>query len=221
MLSPTQYSIDTVILKEAVIQSLHTEFKYTINQPTGDFFYDRWVVKPELRGTVWEDILNSLPVDQGEARAIILKPGTSYYCHADADDRWHLNLQSEYGYLCDIDNSVMHLLRTDGIWYDMDAGRKHTAANFGHIDRIQIVVRQLLKKNNLKNPVSVKIALRVNTPDFRYHFDSTASPWLNRANKEGIINNFKFINNEVSFDIEQDSLESLKKILPDTFEAVL
>lgn len=221
MLSPTQYSIDTVILKEAVIQSLHTEFKYTINQPTGDFFYDRWVVKSELRGTVWEDILNSLPVDQGEARAIILKPGTSYYCHADADDRWHLNLQSEYGYLCDIDNSVMHLLHTDGIWYNMDAGRKHTAANFGHIDRIQIVVRQLLKKNNLKNPVSVKIALRVNTPDFRYHFDSTASPWLNRANKEGIINNFKFINNEVSFDIEQDSLESLKKILPDTFEAVL
>jgi hypothetical protein len=221
MLSPTEYSIDTAVLKEAVTQSLLTEFKYTINQPTGDFFYAPWIIKPELKGTVWEDILNSLPVEQGEARVIILKPGTSYYCHADADDRWHLNLQSEYGYLCDIDNSVMHLLNPDGIWYIMDAGRKHTAANFGHIDRIQLVVRQLLKKNNLKNPIGAKIVLKTNTSDFRYQFDSTVSPWLNRANKEGTINNFKFINNEVSVDIEKDSLESLKNTLPDIFEVVL
>lgn len=221
MLSPTEYSIDTAVLKEAVTQSLHTEFKYTINQPTGDFFYAPWIIKPELKGTVWEDILNSLPVEQGEARVIILKPGTSYYCHADADDRWHLNLQSEYGYLCDIDNLVMHLLSPDGIWYIMDAGCKHTAANFGHIDRIQLVVRQLLKKNNLKNPIGAKIVLKTNTSDFRYQFDSTVSPWLNRANKEGTINNFKFINNEVSVDIEKDSLESLKHTLPDIFEVVL
>jgi hypothetical protein len=221
MLSPTEHSIDTAVLKEAATQSLHTEFKYTINQPTGDFFYDSWVIKSELKGTVWEDILNSLPVDQGEARVIILKPGTSYYCHADADDRWHINLQSEYGYLCDIDNSVMHLLQTDGVWYTMDAGRKHTAANFGHIDRIQLVVRQLLAKNDLKNPISVKIVLKTDAPDFRYHFDSTVSPWLNRANKDGRINNFKFINNKVSFDVEQDSLESLKNITPDIFEVVI
>lgn len=220
MLSPTKYSIDVAVLNEAVNQSQHTEFKYTINQPTGDFFYDPWIIKPELKGTVWEDILNSLPVKQGEARVIVLKPGTSYYCHADADDRWHLNLQSEYGYLLDLDNSTMHQLHTDGIWYDMDAGRKHTAANFGHIDRIQLVVRHLLDRNVLVNPVDIKIVLKINTPDFRYQFDSTISPWLNRANKQGVINNFKFVDSEVSFSIEQDCVESLKQILPDIFEII-
>jgi hypothetical protein len=220
MLSPTKYSIDVDILNEAVSQSQHTEFKYTINQPTGDFFYDPWIIKPELKGTVWETILNSLPVEQGEARVIVLKPGTSYYCHADADDRWHLNLQSEYGYLLDLDNSTMHQLRTDGIWYDMDAGRKHSAANFGNVDRIQLVVRHLLDKNVLVKPVDVKIVVKINTPDFRYQFDSTISPWLNRANKQGIINNFKFVDGEVSFSIEQDCVASLKQILPDIFEIV-
>jgi len=220
MLSSTDYSIDTSILKQAVAQSLHNEFKYTINQPTGDFFYDPWVIKPELKGTIWEDILNSLPVDQGEARVIVLKPGTSYYCHSDADDRWHLNLQSDYGYLLDLDNSVMHQLQTDGVWYKMDAGRKHTAANFGHIDRIQLVVRHLLNRNKLLNPVDIKIALKIDTPDFRYQFDSTISPWLNRANKQGSINNFKFVDSEVSFSIEKDSIESLKQILPDVFEII-
>jgi hypothetical protein len=221
MLSPTQYSISTVLLKKAADQLFHNEFKYTINQPTGNFFYDAWQIKSELKGTIWEDILNSLPFDQGEARVIVLKPGTSYYCHADADDRWHINLQSEYGYLCDIDNSVMHQLHTDGIWYNMDAGRKHTAANFGNIDRIQLVVRQLLKKNSLKNPICVKIILKIDAADFRYHFDNTVSPWLNRANKQGIIDNFKFINNQVSFDVEQDCLDSLKNVVPEIFEIIL
>jgi hypothetical protein len=220
MLSPTKYSIDVAILNEAVSQSHQTEFKYTINQPTGDFFYDPWEINPELIGTVWEDILNSLPVKQGEARIIVLKPGTSYYCHADADDRWHLNLQSEYGYLLDLDNSTMYQLHTDGVWYEMDAGCKHSAANFGHIDRIQLVVRHLLNRNVLVNPVDVKIVLKIDTPDFRYQFDSTISPWLNRANKQGVINNFKFVGSEVSFSIEQDCVERLKQILPDIFEIV-
>jgi hypothetical protein len=220
MLTSTKYSINIANLNEAVNQSLSAEFKYTINQPTGDFFYDPWIIKSELKGTIWEDILNSLPVDQGEARVIVLKPGTSYYCHADADDRWHLNLQSEYGYLLDLDNSIMHQLQTDGIWYKMDAGRKHTAANFGHIDRVQLVVRHLLNRNKLVNPVDIKIALKIDAPDFRYQFDNTISPWLNRANKQGIIDNFKFINDEVSFSIELDSIESLKQVLPDIFEII-
>lgn len=221
MISSTQHSIDPKTLKEALNQLMAVDFKYTINEPSGDFFYDPWFIKPELVGTVWEDILKSLPVDQGEARVIILTPGTSYCCHADVDDRWHLNLQSEHGYLCDMDNLQMYPLQPDGIWYDMNAGFKHTAANFGSFDRIQIVVRHLLKKNNLRNPRNVKITLKISTTDFRYHFDNTVSPWLNRANKEGTISNFIFNNNQISFDIEQDSLESLKTVIPDIFEISL
>jgi len=220
MLRPTNYTVESYLLEEAIKQLDKDEFKLILNQPTGDFFYDPWVIKPEFVGTVWEDILNSLPLDKGEARLITLKPGTSYYSHADADDRWHLNLKSEYGYLCDLDNQQMHLLTPEGIWYDMDAGRIHSAVNFGHCDRVQLVVRQLLKSNILKNSIKIKIRIKETSPDYRYQFDRTISPWLNRANKKGIISNFKFLDTEVSFDIEVDELNSLKRIVPILFEIV-
>ena len=221
MLSATHHIVDSSIIKELVNTVSTDQFKVTINQPTGDFFYDSWVINPELKGTVWEKVLESLPVDQGEARIIVLKSGTSYFCHADADDRWHLNLQSDRGYLIDIDNSEMHLLSTDGIWYHMNAGKLHTAVNFGSIDRIQLVVRQLLKRNILVDPVAVKITLKAEVRDFRYQFDNTVSPWLNVANKQGIINNFKFINDEVMFDINRSAVSSLKKIVPNIFEVTI
>jgi hypothetical protein len=220
MLRPTNYTVEPYLLEEAIKQSDKDEFKLILNQPTGNFFYDPWVIKPEFVGTVWEDILNSLPLDKGEARLITLKPGTSYYSHADADDRWHLNLKSEYGYLCDLNNQQMHLLTPDGIWYDMDAGRIHSAVNFGHCDRVQLVVRQLLKSNILKNSINIKIRLKETSPDYRYQFDRTISPWLNCANKKGTISNFKFLDTEVSFDVEIDELDSLKDIVPVLFEIV-
>ena len=208
------------LLKEASRQSDKDEFKLILNQPTGNFFYDPWIIKPEFVGTIWEDVLTSLPLDKGEARLITLKPGTSYYSHADTDDRWHLNLKSEYGFLCDLDHQEMYLLNPDGIWYDMDAGRIHSAVNFGHIDRVQLVVRQLLKSNILKNPINIKIRIKESSPDYRYQFDRTVSPWLNRANKKGIISNFKFLDTEVSFDVEADELYSLKNIVPALFEII-
>jgi hypothetical protein len=218
MLRATNHSVDTNLLKHALSNCHTDQFKLSLNMPTGDFFYDPWVIKPEFKNTVWEEILTSLPYDQGEARIITLKPGTSYCCHADADDRWHLNLQSEYGFICDLDQLTMYKLSTDGYWYDMDAGRRHTAANFGSVDRIQLVVRQLLKKNILAEPVSVKIVTKTNAVDFRYQFDNTISLWLNNANKKGIISNFKFIDGEVSFNVERQHLESLNLIVPKIFE---
>jgi hypothetical protein len=220
MLQVTNHHIDIDLLKQALSTINNDQFKLSLNQPTGEFFYDPWVIKPEFKNTIWESILNSLPYNQGEARIITLKPGTAYCCHADADDRWHLNLQSEFGFICDLDHNVMHRLSTDGYWYNMNAGEKHTAANFGSVDRIQLVVRQLLNKNKLVDPIFVKIVTKVQTVDFRYQFDNTISPWLNIANKKAIINNFKFINDEVSFNIERNNLESLKTIVPNIFEVI-
>lgn len=220
MLKPTDYKVNQDLLHQAIRHADNDEFKLVLNSPTGDFFYDPWRIKPEFADTIWEKILNTLPYDKGEARIITLKPGSCYYSHADADDRWHLNLQSDHGFICDLDLQKMHLLAPDGIWYSMNAGRKHSAVNFGNKDRIQLVVRQLLKRNQLNDPVSVKIVLKTAAPDFRYQFDSTVSPWLNRANKQGIIANFKFSETEISLDIEQHALKSLQQITPDIFEVV-
>jgi hypothetical protein len=221
MLRPTNYIVEPYLLEEAIKQSDNDEFKMVLNQPSGDFFYDPWTIKPEFENSVWRNVLDSLPEMKGEARIITLKPGTCYYSHADADDRWHLNLKSEHGYICDLDFQQMHLLEPDGIWYSMDAGRIHSAVNFGRTDRIQLVVRQLLKRNQLKDPLTIKIILKNNTPDFRYHFDKTISPWLNCADKQGIINNFKFLDTQIILNVERNSIESLQQIMPDIFEMIL
>jgi hypothetical protein len=221
MLQSTNYTVSDEILQQAIVQSSQDQFKVSLNQPDGDFFYDPWKIKSEFKNTVWEKILDSLPELKGEARIITLKPGNAYYSHADADDRWHLNLKSEHAFLCDIDDQQMYPLRPDGVWYQMNAGKRHSAVNFGNTDRTQIVVRQLLKSNKLSDAVPIKIILKDSAPDFRYHFDNTVSVWLNKANKTGIISNFKFFDNTVSFDIENAQLDSLKKIVPDSFEIVI
>jgi hypothetical protein len=220
MLLKTNYTVSGSALQAAIAQSSTGEFKFTLNSPVDDFFYDPWLIKPELVGTVWEEILKTLPSHQGEARIITLAPGTAYRSHADADDRWHLNLIAENAFICNLDTAEMYKLVTDGIWYSMNAGPRHTATNFGHINRVQLVVRQLLIKVILNQPVNVRICLRKETTNFRYQFDNTVSPWLNYAQKSNLISDFKFINQEVSFAIEQSMLPNLKNILPDMFEVI-
>jgi hypothetical protein len=44
------------------------------------------------------------------------------------------------------------------------------------------------------------------------------SPWLNEANKAGFINSFSQGNVAIKFNIEQDKLESFKRILPEEFK---
>jgi uncharacterized HAD superfamily protein len=109
------------------------------------------------------------------------------------------------------------MLTRDNIWYYMDASRIHSAANFGQIDRIQLVVRKLLLKNNLVNKVSIKLTTN-NKIEARFLFDENISPWLNLANKAGKISNFRYHNTEVMFDIEQDEIDSISNILPDDFK---
>ena len=162
-----------------------------------------------------------MPVTKGEARIIILDPGQAYQCHADIDDRYHLNLLSDESFLIDLMREQMYKLNQDGIWYDMDAGFLHTAANFGKRARVQLVVRKLLKKNKLTNPISIALTTTMTNVDHaRYLFDNTVSIWLNEANKLGYIDNFSYSSPFVKLDIEQDKLDSLKHILPDEFRLV-
>ena len=218
MLTPTNYTVDPKLFQEACFHLPTGAMKTTINTPTGDSFYDAWELKDEYKGTVWEILYNSLPVTKGEARIIILDPGHCYQTHADIDDRYHLNILGDSSYLIDLVRDIMHPLKQDGIWYDMDASLLHTATNFGRKARVQLVVRKLLKKNKLSNPVAVSLATSMDNPNHaRFLFDNTMSPWFNDANKAGFINSFAQGNVSIKFNIEQDKLESLKRILPSEF----
>lgn len=220
MLYSTSHLVPEELFEQALANLPHGGFKQTINQPTGDFFYDPWEIKPEFKGTVWEQLLDTLPFDKGEARLITLESGQCYYSHADIDDRWHLSLTGNQSFLLDLTNQQMFKLEQDRTWYDMLAGRIHSAANFGQIPRVQLVVRQLLWDNEMANPVHVRIEQATDKYDYRYLFDNHISPWLNAANRDGHINKFKFTGAEVSFDVEQSHLTELESLVPEYFRIV-
>jgi hypothetical protein len=218
MLTKSKYTVNPTLVQEACLSLPKEGMRTAINQPTGNFFYDPWVIKDEYKGTVWETLYNSLPVTKGEARIIILEHNQCYQIHADIDDRYHLNILGEQCYLIDLISEQMHKLEQDGIWYDMDAGFLHTATNFGRCPRVQLVVRKLLKKNKIVDPVEVLLSTTLtNADDARFVFDNSVSMYLNEANKLGFINNFSHSSIGVKFNIEKDKLNSLKKILPTEF----
>lgn len=189
--------------------------KHTINEPTGDFFYDPWRIKEEFKGTIWEKVLNTLTFPVGEARIIVLETGTCYFKHADIDDRYHLNIGGDCSYLLDLENKVMHEMKRDGMWYKMNAGILHTAINVGEIHRVQLVVRDLLNHNSISNPA--RIRMTGSGVNARYVFDSVFSPWLNVANKKGILDNFSNTGSSVAFTLNSDYLQELKSIAPKNF----
>jgi len=217
MLSKTEYSVDINIIQSALDSQISNAFKLSLNQPTGDFFYDPWVIKEEFKGTAWEKLLQSLPKDIGEARLITLVPGQCYQSHADIDNRYHLNLAGLHGYLIDLENNKTIKLVKDGIWYEFSTDRLHSAANFGTRDRHQLVVRKLLTRNELTDRQVISLSSTMDPEDARFFFDNIVSKWLNHANKSGKIDSFSFKDNQVQFAIERNSLEELLSMLNGEF----
>jgi hypothetical protein len=218
MLTKTNYTVDTTLFQEACMNLPSQVMKTAINSPTGNFFYDPWILKDEFKGTVWETLYDSLPTPKGESRIIILDPGQSYQSHADIDDRYHLNISGDKCFLIDLVREQMHKLSSDGIWYDMNAGFHHTATNFGRTSRIQLVVRKLLKRGNLINPVQLKITSKNYTNDHsRFIFDNVLSPWLNGINKQGQMDDLMFDGSTVSFKLENTELDQLMEKAGDDF----
>lgn len=218
MLTKLNYSISPSLLNNALLNIPSVDFKTSLNVPTGEFFYDRWEIKPKFKNTVWEEILASLPNKIGEARIIILEPGTCYQSHADIDDRYHLTIQSHCSYLINIDSQQMCQLVYDNTWYEFDASCRHSAANFGVLPRIQLVVRKLLPNPTLTNSIAVKLTSKLEVDDERFMFDDVLSPWLNLAIKNRLISNFKISNRAVFFEIEKSAINELNGIIPKEFK---
>ena len=219
MLRKTDYQVSPKLLADTAIYHWTDENKNRLNTPTGSFFYDPWVIADEYKDTVWESILSTLPGPVGEARIMVLKPGTCYHLHADIDDRYHLNIAGANSYLIDFDTQTMHKLVKDGMWYDMDAGRLHSAANFDKKHRIQLVVRKLMHKVIL--PIRIRVSSDgMGFDDSRNMFDSILSPWLNNANKRNLVGDFKtFVGASiVEFSTTNAGVEEVKKLLIPEFK---
>ena len=212
MITQTTYNVNQNIKEQLQSVDIDIAFKLPLNKPTGEFFYDTWTIKEEYKNTVWDNLLSTLPSNIGEARLIKLEPGQAYRSHADIDDRYHFNIQGERSFVIYTDANLIYPQEESDYWFDMNAGELHSAVNTGRIDRIQLVVRKLLNKNVLTDPVQVIMTLKEFNPDYRYVFDEFYSPWLNQANKIGTINNFVYNTEYVSFNIERKFLKSFEKI---------
>jgi len=221
MLTPTHYTVDNQLILRALNNIPVDTFRFAINEPTGDFFYDPWALSNEFVDTAWGELYDSLSMpDKGEARIIKLNGGECYISHADIDDRYHLNLSGEKCYLINLNNESMHSLQCDGVWYTMDANPKHTACNFGNKIRYQLVIRKLLNKVLLEDPISVTLITDIDKDDARYLFDNTISGPLNYANKHKLISDFKLLSNGVSFSIDKSIYQEILNILPKEFRIV-
>jgi hypothetical protein len=210
MLHTLPYTVDSTLLNKAQGSVPAVESKLTINQPTGNFFYDPWEIKEEFKGTVWETLLNTLPLDIGEARIIVLGNGTTYMSHTDIDDRYHLSLKGQYSFLINVDDEKMYPTVADGQWYEMNTGLRHVAANFGSYDRAQLVVRKLLNNPTLENYTTVTIKPICENP--RFEFDDLISPLLNKINKQQLINDFSILQDGVSFNLNINAINELDSI---------
>lgn len=213
MLQKTDYSVYKSILP--VCASYAEDGKLAVNQPTGNFFYDPWEILPEFKETAIATAIEALPFPVGEARLVKLEPGKCYFSHADIDDRYHLNLTGTYSTLHDFENNISYPLTQDGIWYEMDAGKIHTAINAGEYPRVQLLVRKLLQRNSLEKPVTISVEPQGTNP--RFVFDNTISPWLNRAVKQSKINNFHSNGKSITVDIDDKYLDEFLKICPKNF----
>lgn len=217
MIKETQFYVHSKFMDEAKLSINQFDGKTALNQPTGNFFYDHWIIKDQYRGTVWETILSTLDFPYGEARIIILQPGESYMAHADIDDRFHLNIVGNKSFLIDISKQKMYPTNCDGIWYEMDAGKIHSATNYGDIPRAQLVVRKLLKRGKFYESKHIVITPKQLRHDYRYQFDNHISPWLNEMNKSKKMNNFKFDIDRVEFDLDNSVISELHAFNQDLF----
>jgi hypothetical protein len=185
-----------------------------LNEPTGDFFYDTWEIKDLYKDTIWQQVLDTLPYSIGQARIIKMEPGDSYMAHADIDNRWHLNLTGEQAYLIDLDYRVMHECNRDNHWSYMDASRIHAATNYGSIPRLQLVVREPLKRSRQPtNLVGISMEAAYEQHDFRYKFDNQFSPFLNHANQKFKLADFAHTTFSLTFKLEHELLEEFNKLI--------
>jgi hypothetical protein len=208
---------------KGLIEQALTEFPITesvvLNESNGDFFYDSWKIKDLYKDTIWQHVLDTLPMSIGQARIIKMEPGESYMAHADIDNRWHLNLTGEQAYLIDLDEKIMYECVRDNHWSYMDASCIHAATNYGSIPRLQLVVREPLRCSRQPvDLVSISMEAAYEQHDFRYKFDKVFSPFLNRANWAYKLANFAHTTSTLSFKLERELLEEFEKLITPEFK---
>jgi len=215
MLKKTEYKFDLEPLKK-LLESVKWDDRNrcNLNQATGHWLYDPYVICEEWKDTAFDSLLHSIPYPIGEARLMKLDSQKCYRAHSDADDRLHINITTnEYSYLINLEENIMHNLYDDGFLYYMDGSKMHTAVNFGPTPRIQLVIRLRLDRNENKNYDKVDLKFIDPPYNLRYLIDRKISPLINQYCKSGEIGFFDLVDSDtLYFEISADAIERIKKM---------
>jgi len=99
------------------------------------------VINEPFRGTIFEEILQSLPFRFGRTRLMCVPPQRCYPVHQDETIRYHLAVSSHpYAYIAYPLANKIYNIPEDGYLYQMDPREPHTAINCGPIRRFHLVV---------------------------------------------------------------------------------
>ena len=64
MIVQTPFRVDDSILQQLSSANINVEFKLPVNESTGDFFYDPWIIKDEFKGISAVEWTTDGPFDQ-------------------------------------------------------------------------------------------------------------------------------------------------------------
>jgi hypothetical protein len=99
------------------------------------------VINEPFRNTIFEEILQSLPVPFGRTRLMCVPPQSCYPVHADETIRYHLAVSSHpYAFIVYPFIEKVYNIPEDGYLYRMDPRVPHTAVNCGPIRRFHLVI---------------------------------------------------------------------------------
>jgi len=97
-----------------------------------------------FQDTIWEEIINRLPIKKGRARLQIMKPDSLLTLHRDFEKRYHLAIITDPACLfLDAEENQTYHVPADGYFYKIDTTKLHTAFNASNnCDRLHLVVSE-------------------------------------------------------------------------------
>lgn len=96
---------------------------------------------PRLKGTYWEELIDSFKFPYGRIRVMRVLPGRCYVAHKDYSYRYHIPIETNnacFFYFNDHDKTIK--IPQDGNLYCVNTLEKHTFINAGSTDRIHLVI---------------------------------------------------------------------------------
>lgn len=163
-----------------------------LNQISGKFFNDPWLIKDQFKDTPLGNVLDSLG-QIGQARLLCLDSAESYTAHSDPDDRIHLAvITNPYSFLVDVDDKKLYHLPADGSLWHMNTGKTHVAANWGGRSRIHLNIRVLLPKFD-SNKSGMRIKVTEGDYDWKQLAYTPLMSLINKLIKSGYVGGFEAV----------------------------